>query len=80
MLLKEFIYFDKDSTEPKNDSRYLDNNDSNILKDKDLRKSRFTLKMLRELRYASEAHETEVRQEQVFLRQMYAMPAQPQTP
>lgn len=74
MLLREFIYFDKDHAEPQEDNRYLSQNDTSPLKRSDLRKVRLTLKMINELRLAAEAHNKEKEEELELVRQMYATP------
>jgi len=56
------------------DGRYLSDNDSSILNPDDLRKTRLTLKMLKELRLAGEAREKEYKEEMGLVRKMYAVP------
>lgn len=75
MLLREFIYFDNKSPAPEENDRYLSQNDTSILKSSDLRKTRLTLKMLGEIRRASEAHDKEHEEEMGLVRKMYATPA-----
>lgn len=74
MFLREFIYFDKNHTEPQEDKRYLSHNDTSVLSSKDVRKTRLTLGMLNELRKASEAREKERIEELGLVRKMYAVP------
>jgi hypothetical protein len=74
MILKEFIYFDRDHADPQVDDRYLSQNDTSILKKKDLRKTRLTLAMINNIRKAGEAHDKERREELVLVRKMYAAP------
>lgn len=74
MILREFIYFDREHAEPQDDNRYLSQNDSSILKKKDLRKTRLTLGMINEIRRAAESHDKERREELVLVRKMYAAP------
>jgi len=74
MFLREFIYFDKQSSEPVEDNRYLSQNDTSVLKDKDVRKVRLTLKTLNEIRKAGEAFEKERKEELSLVRKMYAAP------
>lgn len=74
MLLREFIYFDQKNPDPQEDSRYLSQNDTTVLRNKDLRKTRLTLKMLNDLRKASEAHDAEHKEELGLVRSMYATP------
>jgi hypothetical protein len=75
MFLREFIYFDRDHVGPQEDDRYVSQNDTdNILKRKDYRKTRLTLKMINDIRKASETHSKEHREEMGLVRKMYAMP------
>ena len=74
MILKEFIYFDRDHADPQKDNRYLSHNDTSILKNKDLRKTRLTLRMINDIRRAAEAHDKEKREELGLVRKMYAAP------
>jgi hypothetical protein len=74
MLLKEFMYFNRENSEPIENNRYLSQNDTSVLKSRDLRKTRLTLKDINSIRKAAEAHQKEEREESVLIRQMYAMP------
>jgi hypothetical protein len=74
MLLKEFMYYDKEQSAPQEDGRYLSQNDTSILRQKDLRKTRLTLKMLNDIRIAGEAHNKEHQEELSLIRKMYASP------
>jgi len=74
MLLREFIYFDKDHADPVQDNRYLSQNDTGILHKSDLRKTRLTLRDLNDIRKASEAHARERFEELGLVRKMYAAP------
>jgi len=74
MLLREFVYFDRDHAEPIDDNRYMSQNDSTVLRKKDLRKTRLTLKMLSEIRRAADAHDKERQLEMGLVRKMYALP------
>lgn len=56
------------------DGRYLSDNDTSILNPDDLRKTRLTFKMLKELRLAGEAREKEYKEEMGLVRKMYAVP------
>ena len=80
MLLNEFIYFNKDSEEMEDKGRYNPLDDTSVLKDKDTRKTRLTLRMINDLRKASDAHERETMENLVVVRQMYAMPEEEATP
>ena len=74
MFLREFIYFDKDQADMADDDRYDSDNDTSVLKSKDLRKTRLTLKMLNTLRKAGDAHAAEQKEELALVRKMYAAP------
>lgn len=74
MILREFIYFNNKSPDMVDDGRYLSHNDTSVLNPDDLRKTRLTLKMLKELRMAGEAREKEYREEMGLVRKMYAVP------
>jgi hypothetical protein len=74
MLLREFIYFNRDHADPQEDNRYLSKNDTSVLKSSDLRKTRLTLGMINNIRRAAEAHDKEKREELGLVRKMYAAP------
>jgi len=74
MLLREFIYFNRDHEDPQVDNRYLSKNDTGVLKSSDLRKTRLTLGMINNIRRAAEAHDKEKREELGLVRKMYAAP------
>jgi len=74
MLLKEFIYFDRKQNDMVDDLRYNSNNDTSVLGLGDLRKTRLTLKMLNDLRRASDANEKERTEELALIRKMYSAP------
>ena len=74
MLLNEFIYFNSTQSDQVDDLRYNSNNDSSVLKSKDLRKTRLTLRMLNDLRRAGDAREQEKKEELGLVRKMYAAP------
>jgi hypothetical protein len=79
MLLREFIYFNRDHADPRENDRYLSQNDTSILRQKDLRKTRLTLRMINDIRRAGEAHDKEMKEELGLVRKMYAAPP-PGTP
>jgi hypothetical protein len=74
MLLKEFIYFDRQHNEMIDDFRYNSNKDTSIVGSDDLRKTRLTLRMLNDLRRAGDAREKEKKDELALIRKMYAAP------
>jgi hypothetical protein len=74
MLLREFIYFDRNHADPQEDNRYISQNDTSVLRKSDTRKMRLTLRMLNDIRKASDAHNKEQREELGLVRKMYATP------
>lgn len=74
MLLNEFIYFDGSQSDQVDDLRYNSDNDTSVLRSKDLRKTRLTLRMLNDLRKAGDAREQEKKEELGLVRKMYAAP------
>lgn len=76
MLLQEFLYFDQEHSEPKENDRYNITKDQSVIKSKDLRKSRLTLGMLNDLRKAGDAREKEQREDLSLVRVMYATPVE----
>lgn len=74
MLLNEFIYFDGQQSGQVDDLRYNSGNDTSVLKSRDLRKTRLTLRMLNDLRKAGDAREQEKKEELGLVRKMYAAP------
>ena len=74
MLLNEFIYFNTTNADPEKYDRYNPLDDSSVIKSSDLRKTRLTFKMLKELRLAGEAREKEYKEEMGLVRKMYAVP------
>lgn len=81
MLLREFLSFNRDAADPVEDNRYLSQNDTSVLRRKDLRKTRLTLEMLNDLRKAGDAREREKTEELGLVRVMYAQPpAEDQAP
>ncbi len=77
MLLREFIYFDNQNSDPNTDGRYISQNDTSVLRNKDTRKTRLTLRMINEIRKASESHDKEKKEELGLVRKMYALPPAP---
>ena len=74
MFLREFIYFDREQADMSDDQRYNSDNDTSVLKSKDLRKTRLTLRMLNDLRKAGDAREGEKKDDLALVRKMYAAP------
>jgi hypothetical protein len=75
MLLQEFIYFNKPTQSQDDDeSRYVTQDDTGILRRKDVRKTRLTLSMINALRNAGEARKKEQTKDLLLVRKMYAPP------
>ena len=74
MFLREFIYFDKNQADMSDDNRYNSDNDTSVLKSKDLRKTRLTLRMLNDLRKEGDARESEQKEHLALVRKMYETP------
>lgn len=79
MLLKEFINYREDQEEMTDDGRYDPAHDTSVIRSKDLRKSRLTLRMLNDLRKAGDARERESKEELELVRTMYATPEPEET-
>ena len=80
MLLLEFLYFNDSTNDFAVDRRYDNKSDSSVLKKKDTRKIRLTLRQINQLRMQAEAHNAEADSEVDFVRQMYGTPAEEQQP
>jgi len=83
MFLREFIYFDKDykgdddfDSDMIDDKRYEPEDDKNILKLSDTRKTRLTLKQINQMRKNYEAHMAEMASESELIQAQYATPVQ----
>ena len=74
MLLREFMYFEKNQQEMVDNLRYSSEKDSGVWGPDDLRKLKLTLGMLNELRKAGDAREKETKEELALIRKMYAAP------
>ena len=79
MFLTEFIYFEKDQADMKENDRYDPDHDTSVIHDKDTRKCRLTLRMLNDLRKAGDAREIETREDLELVRLMYATPEEETT-
>jgi hypothetical protein len=77
MYLKEFIYFDKDDADFRDDNRYDPGADKKVLKLSDVRKTQLRLKDINKLRKAGEAHDEELDEESELIQAQYAVPVQP---
>ena len=78
MILREFFYFNKNNEDMTQDNRYDPKDDDSVVKKKDTRKIRLTLKQINRLRRASDQHNIEQLKDMEFVSKMYAAPpAQP---
>lgn len=76
MILRELFYFNRETAEPQEDSKYEPSHDTSIVARDDTRKTRLTLGQINELRKASEEHVKEQQIEMDFISRMYAAPAE----
>ena len=72
MKLNEFFTHTQDGFEQ--DKTYDPEQDISILDKNDTRKTRLTLKDINSLRLASEEHDSQQKEEAVFVQKMYAQP------
>jgi len=72
MQLREFFTHTQDGFEQ--DKTYDPEQDISILDKDDTRKTRLTLKDINSLRLASEEHDSQQKEEAVFVQKMYAQP------
>jgi hypothetical protein len=84
MFLREFIYFNKDykgdddfDSDLVDDKRYMPENDKDIIKLSDTRKTRLSLKQINMMRKNYEAHMSELAEESEMIQAQYATPVQP---
>lgn len=74
MKLLEFFSFSPETNTNIEDNRYDATKDTAVVKKRDSRKIRLTLKQINTLRKQSEMHEAEERAETEFIQQMYGQP------
>lgn len=86
MLLNEFIYFNKDfkgednfDSDLNDDKRYNPEDDKNVLKLSDTRKTRLSLKQINQMRKNYESHMAELAEESELIQAQYATPVQEPT-
>lgn len=80
MLLNEFIYFSENTRDMEEDPTYDPFNDKSVITSKDLRKTRLTLRMIHDLRKASEAAKAERMEEMQLIQTMYKTPTEEAAP
>ena len=80
MLLREFVYFNDEDEDQKDDRRYDPRNDKSILDVNRTRKTRLTLRLINQLRLAAEAHDQEKLEDLALVRAMYANPPAEEQP
>ena len=76
MILRELYYFDKQTMEPKEDQRYIADDDETPISMDDTRKTRLTLKDINKARRADDAHKREAEKDLQYVRAMYGLAAQ----
>jgi len=74
MLLNEFIYFNENNKDQEEDPSYDPFHDRSIITSKDMRKTRLTLRMIHDLRKASETKEKERMEDVQLIQAMYRNP------
>jgi len=75
MILREFFYIDRNTLESEEDKMYDPSSDSSILRKKDKRKTRLTLRQINKARKAAEAHQELKAEDLNFIKQMYGIAA-----
>ena len=80
MILKELFYFNNNDKDMSQDDRYSADHDDSVVKKKDTRKIRLTLKQINRLRRASDLHEIEHQKDIKFISKMYAPPPSEEAP
>ena len=80
MILKELFYFNNNDKDMSQDDRYSADHDDSVVKKKDTRKLRLSLKQINRLRRASDLHELEHAKDVDFVSKMYAPPPPEQGP
>ncbi len=71
MILRELFYADKDMKDISKDMKYDPSRDSSVVKRKDTRKTRLTLRQINELRKAAELHILEQEKDLELVQVMY---------
>lgn len=74
MILKELFYFNNTEKDMSQDDRYDASHDDSVVKKKDTRKIRLSLKQIRRLRRAGDLHQLEHAKDIEFVSKMYAPP------
>jgi hypothetical protein len=76
MILRELFYFNNTQTEMSQDDRYDADHDDSVMKKRNKRKIRLTLKQLNRIRRAADLHELEHSKDMEFVSKMYAAPSE----
>jgi hypothetical protein len=76
MILRELYYFDDKTMEPIEDLHYDNENDKDLRKRTDSRKSKLTLRDINRARKASDSNKKEKQNDLHFIRQMYGLASQ----
>jgi hypothetical protein len=80
MKLLEFFYFSDQQNEYTDNKRYDGRKDTSVVKEKDKRKVRLTLRQINQLRKQTEAHQFEQAAEREFIQLMYGQPPAEEQP
>lgn len=74
MILRELFYYNNSESDMSQDNRYDADNDDSVMKKRNKRKIRLTLKQINRLRRASDLHSIEHSRDVKFVSKMYAAP------
>jgi len=80
MILRELFYFNNNDAEMSKDDRYDADHDDSVMKKRNKRKVRLTLKQINRIRRASDLHQIEHNRDVDFVSKMYAPPPPEQAP
>lgn len=76
MILRELYYFDDKTMEPIEDLHYDNENDKDLRRQTDSRRSKLTLRDINRARKASDSNKKEKQKDLNFIRQMYGLAGQ----
>lgn len=74
MILRELFYFNNNTKEMSQDDRYDADHDDSVMKKRNKRKIRLSLKQINRIRRASDLHALEHSKDIKFVSKMYAAP------
>lgn len=76
MILRELYYFDDKTMEPIENLHYDNENDKDLRRQTDSRRSKLTLRDINRARKASDSNKKEKQKDLNFIRQMYGLAGQ----